>query len=142
PAEAPGFVADVALGVARREDAPAAWGRPVTHVQGYGPGDGWVLESEGPVVCVSTFLADRYRHRGLDPARVHVVPNGVDHDVFRVLRPVEDRPPVVATLCHPDPQKGTAVAVAALELVRARLPEVQVVGFGATPRPDLPEWVA
>ena len=76
--------------------------------------------------------------------RTSYVPNALDLDQWGVDSPPQDRPPRVGFLWHREAWKGTADAVAALEIVRAELPGISAVAFGAAEqRPaDLPEWIA
>lgn len=70
-----------------------------------------------------------------------VVPNGIDHDLFFTETAPEQRPgPSVAFAAHGLAWKGTAVAVAALERLRASWPALTVEAFAPQPL-ALPPWV-
>ena len=75
--------------------------------------------------------------------RTSYVPNGLDLSAWGVDVPPADRPQRVGILWHREAWKGTADALAALELVRADVPQLGVVAFGTTEsRPaELPDWV-
>lgn len=85
-------------------------------------------------------LADTCRSHRLDPARVHVVPNGVDASVFRP-RPREetraalDLPEGFLFVCagRIGRDKGIHHALNALALVRERLPDVRLLIVGDGP---------
>jgi glycosyltransferase involved in cell wall biosynthesis len=68
---------------------------------------------------------------GVDPARIRISPNGVDHDLFRV-RPQIAREDglVVSTVSADTPLKGLVVLIDAMAQVRAQAPhaKLQVVG--------------
>lgn len=96
----------------------------------------------GPKICVSRWVYDELRARGVPPENLRQVSNGVDTGVFRITRPVEGRPPRVAMLHHYLPVKGTDLGLSALEHAKSRVPELQAVLFGIHPRPgDLPDWI-
>jgi len=93
-------------------------------------------------IVVSRWLERRAHELG-EGARTVRIPPGLDRDQFRVLHPAETRQrPRVGMLAHPLAIKGTADGVAALAQVRQRIPALEAVLFGTTPRPaDLPEWI-
>jgi len=58
------------------------------------------------------------------------IPNAVDHDRYRLLRPIEGRPPRVAMLYSTVSVKGAADGIEALGVARRRYPHLQAVFFG------------
>jgi glycosyltransferase involved in cell wall biosynthesis len=93
-------------------------------------------------VCVASWLEEVGVGYGVPPEQMVHVPMGIDHDTFRVIRAVEDRPRRVAILRNTHPAKGWAVGLAALEIVHRERPDVEVVAFGIEPPDDqLPEWI-
>jgi glycosyltransferase involved in cell wall biosynthesis len=71
--------------------------------------------------------------RGLPPAQVHVVPVGVDHDTFAFDPQVLKHPtPVILHLGRIRQYKGIQSLVAAMPMVRERVPEAElwIVGSG------------
>ena len=93
-------------------------------------------------IVVSRWLERRAHELG-EGARTVRIPPGLDGDQFRVLHPAETRQrPRVGMLAHPLAIKGTADGVAALTRVQQRIPSLEAVLFGTTPRPaDLPDWI-
>ena len=82
-------------------------------------------------VATSEWLAEESRKRGRTADKV---PVGIDHDLFYVEVPPEQRTrPVAAFLGHDLEWKGTGVALAAVELARREVPELGVEVF--SPRP-------
>lgn len=75
-------------------------------------------------------------------ADVAYVPNGIDFERFRRVVAFADRPPYrVGMLYHAYGWKGSHEGIQALELVRSRLPDVDIQLFGTDRRPRwLPQW--
>lgn len=71
------------------------------------------------------------------------IPIGLDLPHFKITIPIDQRQTMrVGMLAHPNEIKGTKDGLAALEIVRAELPNLQVVSFGTHLRStDLPDWV-
>jgi len=127
----------------------ARQGRGVHLVQGY---EIWgvaepakvdeVLRSGVPKVVVSHYLGGVLEKLGVPRANVTVVRNGLDHVAYRPPVPDGERGASVSLLVGTGPQKGSVVAVAALERVREEVPGLRVNAFGTEKRPDfLPGWV-
>lgn len=93
-------------------------------------------------VCVASWLVEVGIRNGVPPEQLHVVPMGIDHDLYRVTTPLRDRPPRVAMLHSTHPAKGWPVGLEALHEVRRRVPDATAVVFGTAPPPEpLPEWI-
>jgi glycosyltransferase involved in cell wall biosynthesis len=75
--------------------------------------------------------------------RTSYIPIGLDFARFKATTPIERRrTPRVGMLAHPNEVKGTKDGLAALEMVRAELPDLQAVLFGTHPRSaDIPDWI-
>jgi glycosyltransferase involved in cell wall biosynthesis len=74
--------------------------------------------------------------------RATYIPNGLDFEQFKIIKPIEDRPERVGMLAHISAWKGTSDGVRALSIARERLPNIQAILFGTHPRPaELPEWI-
>ncbi len=72
-----------------------------------------------------------------------LVENGFDFDYFRMTSPAETRPASeVAMLYHTTELKRSADAIAALKIVKERIPGLHVTMFGTPERPDVPDWFA
>lgn len=92
-------------------------------------------------IVIARWLADVARELGVGDD-VTYIPNGIDHDRFRVTVPPSERDGRrVGFLYHTWEWKGTADAVAAVERVRAAVPGLDVVAYGTARRPKLPGWV-
>jgi glycosyltransferase involved in cell wall biosynthesis len=106
----------------------------------YAKGNSWVFRDCEAIVPSAQQVADTCRSHRLDPARVHVVPNGVDTAVFRPLPRDETRgalglPGGFLFVCagRLSREKGTHHALKALALTREQAPDARllVVGDGA-----------
>ncbi len=72
------------------------------------------------------------------------IPNGIDLNALRLENPIADRVPYrVGMLYHENLWKGTEDGIAALEEVKRRIPELEVMLFGTSPRADaIPAWMS
>ena len=91
------------------------------------------------VIVVSGFVRERAVERlGLDPARVHVVPLGVDRQAFHPG--AEPREPFLLYPARAWPHKNHARLLDAFRLLRRERPELRLVltggGHERTPRPE------
>jgi glycosyltransferase involved in cell wall biosynthesis len=94
-------------------------------------------------IVVASWLADLARERFGDPD-ARLVPNSVDTAHFRAPPRGKQPRPTVGMLYSTLPAKGADVAVAALERVRARLPDLRVLAFSVdrvSAEIPLPEWI-
>lgn len=94
-------------------------------------------------IVVSRHL-QRIADRLVEQARTTYIPLGLDISQFRLLTPIAERRELrVGMLAHPNEVKGTRDGVAALELVKAKHPELQVALFGTEARLDfIPGWMS
>lgn len=98
----------------------------------------WKLPLEK--IVVSKWL---YRiARELGEQATHI-PIGLDFSQFHLTRPIEERgAPRVGMMSSPNPIKGTADGIAAIEAARRAIPGLEAVLFGVHPRDQtLPEWI-
>lgn len=127
-------------------DAPARMGQPALLIQGYkmiaAAIERPAYRARCPKLIVASWLRDVGVAWGSPPEQLLYTPMGLDHDVFRVIDPPEERPVDVALLWNVHPVKGWEDAVAALEVVRRRRPGLRVEAFGMVPPTEpLPSWV-
>jgi glycosyltransferase involved in cell wall biosynthesis len=124
---------------------PARLGAPAVFIQGYRmlfeELERAAFRVRGPKVCIATWLLDIGLGFGVPPAQLWHVPMGIDHDLFRVRTPLDERPFDVAALFNPHPHKGWEIGLAALQLLRDRRPDLRAAVFGATRPPVLPDGV-
>lgn len=70
------------------------------------------------------------------------IPNGIEHQIFRITNPIETRPPRIAFLYSPDVAKGADDALRALTWVKARNEKLEARFFGTCARPrSIPGWI-
>jgi glycosyltransferase involved in cell wall biosynthesis len=70
------------------------------------------------------------------------VPNAIDHDRYRLRRPIEDRLRQVSMLFSPGTIKGSAEGIEALTIVRQKYPDLKAVFFSTSRRlSSVPSWV-
>ena len=133
------------ISVDRAIDLAGATGlRRVTLRRWYGflPMQARVARRIDHLVTPSTSSArDAIRDFELDPAQLHIVPNGVDTDCFRPRGPRV--PGSIITLCSADvPIKGLAVLLQAVALLPTRLPTQLTVVSKPAPGSDTQKLVA
>jgi glycosyltransferase involved in cell wall biosynthesis len=134
--------ADVLVGGLAQPDAervlamPASKGQPMFLFQGYGtPGNPRVtamLERRPKVLAVSSFLAGRAGSHG---CQVELIRPGLDRELFAAGEPCAQRPLAVAMMTHATDWKASEDGLAALTLVRAAMPDVELLLFGASGPP-------
>jgi glycosyltransferase involved in cell wall biosynthesis len=97
-----------------------------------------VLPRADAMVAVSAALGDELAALGVDRARIHLVPNGVDGALFyprdkrasRAARSIPADARVVSFVGRLEPQKGIRELLAAIPLVRERVPGAVFVLLG------------
>lgn len=100
------------------DDVNGAWRRPVQKV------------------VIARWLEETAREIGCDMDDVERIPNGVEHGLFGVRTPIDERRPRVIMMYSDAAWKGCADGLAAIERARAVHPELEVTLFGIWPRPD------
>ncbi len=91
-------------------------------------------------VVVSKWLVEVGKKLGCD--NLTYIPNAVDHNRYRMIQPIEGRPPRVAMAFSKVPFKGGADGLEALRLAREKYPKLKAVLFGQTRlRPSIPKWI-
>jgi glycosyltransferase involved in cell wall biosynthesis len=92
----------------------------------------WAYRAAHVVVANSTAAAEQLRSEGIPAARIHVIPNGVDCDLFTV--PPRQRPiRRIVTVANLRLEKGHDTLIAAMSLLAGRHPDVEVVIVGDGP---------
>jgi glycosyltransferase involved in cell wall biosynthesis len=90
--------------------------------------------------AVSKWLIEVGRELGCSD--IAYVPNAIDHERYRLMRPIEGRHSRIAMTFSKAPFKGAADGIEALEIVRGSYPNLEVVFFGLTNlRPSIPKWI-
>jgi len=91
-------------------------------------------------VAVSNWLIEVGASLGI--SEIAHITNAIDHDRYRLVRPIEGRRPRVAMTFSKEAHKGAADGIEALTIARGKCPDLRVVMFGATNlRPRIPHWI-
>ncbi|MEO7520497.1 MAG: glycosyltransferase family 4 protein [Gemmatimonas sp.] len=97
----------------------------------------WAAQQADASIGVCAALVEVLRAWRIDPARLHVLPNGVDLQRFRPLPQEESRralgidgAPVLLSVGHLTERKGHHVAVGAMPAVLRRRPEARLIIIG------------
>jgi glycosyltransferase involved in cell wall biosynthesis len=119
--------------------------RSIVHVHvAYNPGWmgamlRWALGRCDALIAISAFVGRTLSDGGLDPAKIHVVRNGIDVDRWHpetdgtaVRRELgaEATTPVLLTICRLFPEKGPGDAIEAVALVRDEFPDIRLLIVG------------
>jgi glycosyltransferase involved in cell wall biosynthesis len=115
-------------------------------MQGYRPHshtlEDLVYEYPCPKVCVSKWLYDLGIAKGIPAEQLVHVRNGLRHDKYRVVSPIETRSLVVSTTYHDHPQKGADDSLAVLTEVRRHVPEMEAIILSQVPpRHETAPWM-
>lgn len=90
-------------------------------------------------IVISKWLIEIGRDLGCH--ELAYIPNAVDHQRYRLIQAIEDRPRQIAMLFSPAPIKGSADGIEALQIARERYPDLKVVFFGTSrPQSWIPTW--
>lgn len=91
-------------------------------------------------IVIAGWLAEIAKELGI--RNVPVIPNGINLSLFRLTRPVEQRPKRIAMLFSSRDWKGPADGLQALATAKQAHPDLQAVFFGIPPRPtEVPAWI-
>jgi glycosyltransferase involved in cell wall biosynthesis len=90
-------------------------------------------------IVVSHWLHDLVTQAGRTD--VTVVPNGIDHTIFRMMNDFAGRPPQVAMLFSPVNYKASDDGLQALKICKKHHPELMVNLFGSTLFKKVPDWI-
>ena len=91
-----------------------------------------------PMLAISPSTRDDLAMRGVDPARVGVVPPGVDPTLYRPTEVADGGDPTIAWIGRLEPYKRADTMIDAMGLIRRSVPNARLVVVGAgTARQDL-----
>jgi glycosyltransferase involved in cell wall biosynthesis len=128
------------------DQLPPKNGLPFVFVQGYRPHmhalEDLVYRYPCPKVCVSKWLCDLGTAKDVPAEELVHVPNGLRHDKYRLVSPIETRSLVVSTAYHDHPQKGADDSLAVLTEVRRHVPEMEAIILSQVPpRHETAPWM-
>ena len=127
-------------------ECPAAKGEKFYLIQGYevwqSPKDQIDATWQAPLhkVVISKWLLEIAK--GLGCRNIAYIPNAIDHQRYRVTKPIEGRRQQVAMLFSLTQIKGSADGIKVLTIAKEKYPDLKAVLFG-TPRRQagIPDWV-
>lgn len=116
----------------------------VQDFENWAVGDNYVIKTYQmglKIITVSNYLKKRIQEH--TNSEVTVIPNGIDNEYFRLIKPVEQRQiHSVAMLYHRLKNKGSQYGIEAIKKLKRKYPDLKAVMFGTVKRPkDLPEWI-
>lgn len=93
-------------------------------------------------VVIAKWLYEKGLELGVPEDEMIHIPNGINHEIFRLEKPIEDRPPRVAMMFSLTEWKGGRDGIEALEIAKEEVPHLEAVLFGVSRRPKwLPSWI-
>ena len=125
---------------------PPRLGHPCIVMQGYGlftEGiDNALFRFPAPKVCVARWLVDVGHSLDVPEEQLVHVPLGIDHSIFHVSTPLDERPIDVAGLYHPHVEKGWPDLLAVLTALSESRRDFRGLVFGRDlPSETLPRGV-
>lgn len=115
---------------------PARCGLQVLLVQGYGilakAIEDRLMSGPFPKLCTARWLVEVALGLGVAEQQAVYLPYGLKHEKYRVVSPIEDRPPQVAMAYNSHPTKGAGHGLRTLARVKERIPEAELIVFGAS----------
>ncbi|MEO1162367.1 MAG: glycosyltransferase family 4 protein [Chloroflexota bacterium] len=87
--------------------------------------------NQSALVCVSEYTA-KVAKQVVPRARISVIPNAIDTDIFADIKRQPAERPTVVTLGGVKARKGTLALVEAMAVVREQIPDVQCIIMGST----------
>jgi glycosyltransferase involved in cell wall biosynthesis len=91
-------------------------------------------------VVIAKWLVDLGKDLGCND--LTYIPNAIDHDRYKLKRPIEDRPRQVSMLFSPGRIKGSREGIEALTIVREKYPDLKAVFFSTSRRiSSVPPWI-
>lgn len=93
-------------------------------------------------IVVARWLYERALEMGARHGDLRYIPNAVDTNLFRLIEPLEIRPPSACMMFGSEARRGSWYGLEALEMVRAARPEFETTLFSTEPRPPgIPSWM-
>ena len=125
---------------------PVRHGLPFVFVQGYrtfSPSiEDALFRAPCPKICVASWLVDVGRQMGVPADELVHIPNGLEHEKYRLVSPIEERPPLVSTRYRSHGTARPEASLAVLAEVRRRVPEVEATIFSAdSPVHETAPWM-
>jgi glycosyltransferase involved in cell wall biosynthesis len=100
------------------------------------------LREPCPKVCIARWLVDVARRFGAPEHQLVHIPYGLDHEKYRLVSPIEGRPPQVSMCYSRHYTKNLKHGFKALAEAKRRLPDLHALVFGATdPQTAIPPWM-
>jgi glycosyltransferase involved in cell wall biosynthesis len=84
-----------------------------------------------PKLCTAHWLTEVCLGLGVAEQQAVYLPYGLKHEKYRLVSPIEDRRLRVAMAYNSHPTKGAGHGLKALALVKKRIPEAEILVFGA-----------
>jgi len=126
---------------------PISKGKKFHLIQGYVP-DGkeeelkkaWFLPLKK--VLISKWLYEKALEMGISEEDIVYIPNAINHEIFRLKIPIEEREEVVCMMFSPSRIKRGKEGLKVIENVKKIFPKLNTILFGRGERPSyIPDWI-
>lgn len=98
--------------------------------------------SELKKIVISKWLYKLGLDMGVPKDQIFYVPNAIDHDIFRIQKPIETRPRRICMNYSKTKFKGSIYGIQALEIVKKEIRDISAVLFGvAFKGREVPRWI-
>lgn len=84
--------------------------------------------------AVSNWTCEQGKIIGIND--IYCIPNGIDHDLYKINTPIEDRSLRVAMAYIDKPIKDVGTGLSALSMVKTQFPQLEISLFGVGSKPD------
>lgn len=93
-------------------------------------------------IVIAQWLYNKGVQLGASKDELFYVPNGIDHKIFRIIKPIEARSKRIGMMYYDVEWKGSKDGITALEMLHDDNPGFSAVIFGRTKRPAfIPDWI-
>lgn len=93
-------------------------------------------------ITVSHWLYEIVKTVSKEEKDITCIPNGINHNIFQKIQNINNRPKRIVMMYSTSKYKRVKDGIKAIEICKRRCPDLQVIMFGAVPRPHwLRSWI-
>ncbi len=93
-------------------------------------------------IVIAEWLYKKGLELGISESMMKHIPNGIDHDKYRIINDVSSREKIISMLYSTVSWKGSAEGIEALKIAKSKHDDLKVILFGVSSPPEnLPKWI-